>query len=127
MIKRFSDHAANERTYLAWIRTSIAIMAFGFLIEKFEIYIVYIGKSLDDPKHFQSSLSAEIVGLGLFLVGIAIILLATARFFMHKEAIDSEETIPYSIKKTNIILSTLVILMAIFLFFYMGSQILQHH
>ena len=30
MIKRYSDHAANERTFLAWVRTAIAVMAFGF-------------------------------------------------------------------------------------------------
>jgi hypothetical protein len=29
MLKRYSDHAANERTFLAWVRTSIAVMAFG--------------------------------------------------------------------------------------------------
>jgi len=28
MIKNFSDHAANERTFLAWVRTAIAVMAF---------------------------------------------------------------------------------------------------
>ena len=37
MIQQFADHAANERTFLAWIRTAIAIMAFGFLVEKFEL------------------------------------------------------------------------------------------
>jgi putative membrane protein len=26
---------ANERTFLAWIRTGIGIMAFGFVVEKF--------------------------------------------------------------------------------------------
>ncbi|MGN6451789.1 MAG: YidH family protein [Steroidobacteraceae bacterium] len=35
MIDRYSDHAANERTFLAWIRTGIAVIAFGLLIEKF--------------------------------------------------------------------------------------------
>src|SRR5271165_1312240 len=29
MIERYGDHAANERTFLAWVRTAIAIMAFG--------------------------------------------------------------------------------------------------
>jgi len=29
-------HTANERTFLAWIRTSIGIMAFGFVVEKKE-------------------------------------------------------------------------------------------
>jgi putative membrane protein len=31
MIRNFSDHSANERTFLAWVRTAIAVMAFGFL------------------------------------------------------------------------------------------------
>ena len=30
MIERYGDHAANERTFLAWVRTAIAVMAFGF-------------------------------------------------------------------------------------------------
>jgi putative membrane protein len=30
---------ANERTFLAWIRTSIAIMAFGFVVEKFGLFL----------------------------------------------------------------------------------------
>lgn len=29
MIERYSDHAANERTFLAWVRTVIAIEGFG--------------------------------------------------------------------------------------------------
>lgn len=34
MIDKFRDHAANERTFLAWIRSAIAIAGFGILIEK---------------------------------------------------------------------------------------------
>ncbi|HBR36619.1 MAG TPA: hypothetical protein DD939_04895, partial [Sulfitobacter pontiacus] len=32
MIERLQEHTANERTYLAWIRTAIAIAGFGVLI-----------------------------------------------------------------------------------------------
>ncbi|MGH7841400.1 MAG: YidH family protein, partial [Candidatus Binataceae bacterium] len=35
MIRGYRDHAANERTFLAWVRTGIAVIAFGFVIEKF--------------------------------------------------------------------------------------------
>ncbi|MEJ2362577.1 MAG: DUF202 domain-containing protein [Gammaproteobacteria bacterium] len=42
MIDNFRDHAANERTYLAWIRTAIALMAFGFVIEKFDLFLRYL-------------------------------------------------------------------------------------
>lgn len=29
MIDRYTDHAANERTFLAWVRTAIAVAGFG--------------------------------------------------------------------------------------------------
>jgi len=38
MIRNFREHAANERTFLAWVRTAIAVMAFGFLIERFDLF-----------------------------------------------------------------------------------------
>ena len=124
MINRYTDHSANERTYLAWIRTSVAIMAFGFLIEKFDLFVSYIGKAIGDETHFQPSLSAELVGLGLFLVGVLVIITATVRFFTYKKSIDSDELISYSVKKTNILLSSLMILLALFLFFYMAHQLI---
>ena len=34
-----TDHLANERTFLAWIRTSIGIMAFGFVVQKFALFM----------------------------------------------------------------------------------------
>ena len=37
MIGNYSDHAANERTFLAWVRTGIAVIAVGFVIEKFNL------------------------------------------------------------------------------------------
>ena len=123
MINRYTDHSANERTYLAWIRTAVAIMAFGFLIEKFDLFISYIGKAIGDEQHFQPSLSAELVGLGLFLVGIIIIIISTVRFFTYKKSIESNKSLPYSSKKTKLFLSTLMISLALFLFFYMGHQI----
>ncbi len=46
MIENFTDHAANERTFLAWVRTSIAVMAFGFLVEKFDLFVEIASKSV---------------------------------------------------------------------------------
>lgn len=30
MIRNFTDHSANERTFLAWVRTAVSIVGFGF-------------------------------------------------------------------------------------------------
>jgi len=129
MIKRYTDHSANERTYLAWIRTSIAIMAFGFLIEKFDLFISYLisylGKAVGDETHFKPSISAELVGLSLFLIGVLIVVTATVRFFMYKKSIESDESIPYSVKKTNLLLSALIIFIAIFLIVYLAHQMIE--
>ena len=59
MIERYSDHAANERTFLAWVRTAIAIMAFGFLVQKFDLFLRIAGRSLDAR---SSSAGSQIVG-----------------------------------------------------------------
>jgi putative membrane protein len=40
------DHLANERTFLAWIRTSIGIMGFGFVVMKFSLFIKQISAAL---------------------------------------------------------------------------------
>jgi len=58
---------AAERTLLAWNRTSISLMAFGFVIERFGLFLEVMGK--DEIKVFQRHLS--------FVVGLCFILLAS--------------------------------------------------
>jgi putative membrane protein len=55
MIPGYSDHAANERTFLAWVRTGIAVIAFGFVIEKFNLFILTIANasSFDAGRQLQ--------------------------------------------------------------------------
>jgi putative membrane protein len=45
MIRGYSDRAANERTFLAWLRTGIAVIAFGFVIEKFNLFVLTIANA----------------------------------------------------------------------------------
>lgn len=41
---RARDHLANERTFLAWVRTSVAIVVFGFAIGRFAIALRQLAK-----------------------------------------------------------------------------------
>jgi inner membrane protein YidH len=36
---RLSDHLAAERTFLAWIRTGLALMGFGFVVARFGLFL----------------------------------------------------------------------------------------
>ena len=38
-VDRQREHQANERTFLAWVRTSIALIGFGFAIARFGIFL----------------------------------------------------------------------------------------
>jgi inner membrane protein YidH len=80
-----SDHLANERTLLAWIRTSIGIMAFGFVVVKFSLFIKQIGLVLGkEPVIHQYGYSSPI-GIILVAVGAASLLLSLMRYRKTKK------------------------------------------
>lgn len=49
-----SDHQANERTYLAWMRTSVTLMGFGFVVAKFGLFIRMFSRTQSPPHPFTS-------------------------------------------------------------------------
>jgi len=91
MIQRFSDHSANERTFLAWVRTAIAMMAFGFLVEKFDLFLAVMAPQLAEQSlvsHHQAF--GRWAGLSLIALGVAVILISALRFLRAAKAIDEE-------------------------------------
>lgn len=94
MIERYGDHAANERTYLAWVRTGVAVMAFGFLVEKFDIFLIYIGKALHKKTGAHHGLqTAEVLGIGLVALGILMMVAASASFVRTRRAIMAQAVV----------------------------------
>ena len=91
---------ANERTFLAWIRTSIGIMAFGFVVERFALFMkqltFFLGKAEAVP-HLQTGHGYSLI-FGILLVGIGalIAVLAFIRFKRSKKEIEMETYSPSS-------------------------------
>jgi putative membrane protein len=120
MIERYSDHAANERTFLAWVRTAIAIMAFGFLVEKFDLFLRIASQSGSaQVKSAGSQIVGNIAGLLLILVGGAMMVLATIRFRKNALDIDAEERRPGTGEWLDITLVMLLLLLGATLFVYL--------
>ena len=96
MIAHFSDHAANERTFLARVRTAIAVMAFGFLVAKFDLFLKIASGSLAAGERQTVSLSrggiGGAVGVVMIIAGTVMVVLAALRFAHTRRAIDSTDT-----------------------------------
>ena len=90
--KRVTDHLANERTFLAWIRTGLATITFGFVVERFGLLLRQLGfkNSLSDtPVHISS-----IIGVSLTLLGVLLMVFALVNFLHIRRAIDAERFHP---------------------------------
>jgi putative membrane protein len=75
-----SDHLANERTFLAWIRTSIAIMGFGFVVVKFSLFIRQLSYALGEKIVLPGKGYSPIIGIALVIIGAVMSLLAFVRY-----------------------------------------------
>jgi putative membrane protein len=97
MIRSYTDHAANERTFLAWLRTGIAIIAFGFLIEKFNLFVATMAEAVAaEGKHLpelagMGGVDGRGIGHGFIVVGIVFILVATYRFVRTGWMLDDQK------------------------------------
>jgi putative membrane protein len=120
MIERYSDHAANERTFLAWVRTAIAIMAFGFLVQKFDLFLRIAGSSFDArPLTAGSQIVGDVAGLLLIVLGGVVMALAAVRFRKTTLEIDAEEVRPGPGTWLDITLVALLLLLGTILFVYL--------
>ena len=97
MIAKYTDHAANERTFLAWIRTGLAVVAFGFFLVKLNVLVDAVGdgtlpRLAEDAGTFVAN-AARYVGLAMVVIGVAVIARSSAGFERTRRAIDSDEVI----------------------------------
>jgi putative membrane protein len=126
MIERYSDHAANERTFLAWVRTAIAIMAFGFLVAKFDLFLRIEGaNAAARTAPGGGGFVGDVAGLLLFLLGGVMMVLATIRFRVTARDIAAAEVRPGPGERTDLLLIGLLLLLGVTLFVYLAYTVIS--
>lgn len=102
------------------MRTSIAVTAFGFLIERFDLFLEFASRVADDAEvQFRRSEVGIIAGLVLIIAGVAMVVLATLRFIRIARQIDSDKVVPGTGSRIDIALAALLTLLGTALFFYL--------
>ena len=82
---------AAERTLLAWIRTGLAMMGFGFVVARFGLFLREMA-AVSDPVSTRGS-GSLIAGTALVLLGVSVNIYAAishARFTKRFRAGDSD-------------------------------------
>ncbi|NLA49432.1 MAG: DUF202 domain-containing protein [Bacteroidales bacterium] len=117
-IGRSREHQANERTFLAWIRTSIALMGFGFVIVKFVLFLKQLSILLETE---ESTGYSAVAGVIMVIVGVLIALLS---YFQYKR---SEMQIRNNFFTTSpalsLIMTLILVIGGVFLVIYLLSTI----
>ncbi|MDO9275375.1 MAG: DUF202 domain-containing protein [Lutibacter sp.] len=101
------EHLANERTFLAWMRTSIGIMAFGFVVVKFALFVKQISMMLGKENLIHSTGYSGIVGIILVSVGTVTAILSFIKYKQTEKQLN-EGNYKYS--------SLLITLLTVFIF-----------
>ena len=125
MIRNFSDHAANERTFLAWVRTAVAMMGFGFVVERFDLFLRATPVVAPSPFPGAHNLRlGEMAGLALMAAGLVIVVVASARFMKTAREIDEEKVHKGPGERTDVALGALLALVGAALLGYLVFNLL---
>jgi putative membrane protein len=111
------DHMANERTYLAWIRTSIGIMAFGFVVVKFSLFVKQLTFILGKKDVVQSKGYSPVAGIVLVVVGALTALLSYLRYKHTEKQLYEDGYRNSSLLIT--VLTTVILVVSLFLIGYL--------
>lgn len=112
--KKTNDYLANERTFLAWIRTSIAIMGFGFVVVKFSMFVRQIavmldGPALPQPKGYSATIGIILVGLGALTSILAFLNYRKVKRQIDNNSYSSSVVLIISLTLSIIVISALLI------------------
>lgn len=116
-----ADHLANERTFLAWIRTSIALIGFGFVIVKFALFVKQISIALGEKTVLPGKGYSAVIGVIMVALGAVMAALAYLRYINVEKQLNQDTYYPSRWLTTLVTIS--IIIACILLILYLLPNI----
>ncbi len=115
--RHMTEYLANERTFLVWIRTCIAIISLGFVVAKFGVWLRELAKRLDPQMPIQSSGLSMPIGIGMMALGGILAILAAWHYHLVNQAIERNDV--HANRGLVIAVTIAITLLAILMIAYM--------
>lgn len=112
-----TDHLAVERTFLAWVRTSIALISLGFVVAKFGVWLRELAVRLDPQVPARGTEMSLPVGIGMMAFGGILTVLSALHCRSMHRAIDRGEI--SSNRGLNVAVTAAVALLAALMIAYL--------
>jgi putative membrane protein len=120
--QRSQGHLANERTFLSWLRTCIALIALGFVLARFGFFLEQFGFIVKNSQggrlvdaqtgHFQSTF----LGVCVVILGILLLIFALRNYRSTTKAIEKGEFSPKNFSIYAACISIVVLSFAIVIY-----------
>ena len=86
--KRGPEYLANERTFLAWIRTSVSLISLGFVVDRFGMFLRQLGERAGAGRHFPPGSASFVIGDVMMAFGGLLAILAAWRYHVVNRGIE---------------------------------------
>jgi putative membrane protein len=84
------DHLANERTFLAYLRTSLSLLSIGISINRFSLYLLEKSVGPVGSGERATLVGAEQLGVGMVVIGLVLLIYGIVRFTQMNRGIESQ-------------------------------------
>jgi putative membrane protein len=118
-------YMAAERTFLAWIRTSLALMAFGFVLARFGLFLRVMESSSGGRISEPSTLSLPL-GVMLVLLGVIVDIFSAWRHVRYVRAIDQGLASTGQLSVLAVAVAVILAVLGLVMAFYLGTTTNSH-
>ena len=112
--------AADNGTFLAWVRTSLALMGFGFLIARFGLLIRETEAVVQMPEHSHRPTISPWLGFTMICFGVVVCLVSALRYRAYIQALEAGMANPSVSTRTPLAMAAILVLVGL----VMAAQIL---